>query len=127
MEDVDSWTSINAANFLNLNGSFGKVNKIINKNDTLLTFQDKGISTINFNEKTAIASTTGLPIQLGNTNKVNGYTVVSDKIGCINKWSINLNSSGLYFMDDNTKDFYCFNNEGIKNVGVNALFSSWFK
>lgn len=127
MEDVDSWTSINAANFLNLNGSFGKVNKIINKNDTLLTFQDKGISTINFNEKTAIASTTGLPIQLGNTNKVNGYTVVSDKIGCINKWSINLNSSGLYFMDDNTKDFYCFNNEGIKNVGVDALFSSWFK
>lgn len=127
MEDVDSWTSINAANFLNLNGSFGKVNKIINKNDTLLAFQDKGISTINFNEKTAIASTTGLPIQLGNTNKVNGYTVVSDKIGCINKWSINLNSSGLYFMDDNTKDFYCFNNEGFKNVGVDALFSSWFK
>ena len=127
MEDVDSWTSINAANFLNLNGSFGKINKIINKNDTLLAFQDKGISTINFNEKTAIASTTGLPIQLGNTNKVNGYTVVSDKIGCINKWSINLNSSGLYFMDDNTKDFYCFNNELIKNVGVDALFSSWFK
>lgn len=127
MEDVDSWTSINAANFLNLNGSFGKINKVINKNDTLLAFQDKGISTINFNEKTAIASTTGLPIQLGNTNKVNGYTVISDKIGCINKWSINLNSSGLYFMDDNTKDFYCFNNEGIKNVGVDALFSSWFK
>lgn len=127
MEDVDSWTSINAVNFLNLNGSFGKVNKIINKNDTLLTFQDKGISTINFNEKTAIASTTGLPIQLGNTNKVTGYTVVSDKIGCINKWSINLNSSGLYFMDDNTKDFYCFNNERMKNVGVDALFSSWFK
>lgn len=127
MEDVDSWTSINAANFLNLNGSFGKINKVINKNDTLLAFQDKGISTINFNEKTAIASTTGLPIQLGNTNKVNGYTVVSDKIGCINKWSINLNSSGLYFMDDNTKDIYCFNNEGIKNIGVDALFSSWFK
>ena len=43
----------------------------------------------------------GVPVQLGNTNKVTGYTTINDKIGCHNKWSINLNSTGLYFIDMN--------------------------
>jgi hypothetical protein len=38
MDDIDKWTCLNAVNYLNLNGTYGKLNKILNVNDVLVAF-----------------------------------------------------------------------------------------
>ncbi len=127
MSTVDSWTSISAVNYLNLNGSFNALTKIINSSDTLLAFQENGISGIKYNEEAALTTTAGLAIQLGNTKKVDGYRIISSNIGCKNKQSIIVTSSGLFFADDTNKDFYLWNPEGIQNISLTKKFNTWFK
>lgn len=127
MSDIDQWLNISGVNYLNLDGVQGKLNKIINYNDSLLAFQDSAISTIDFNVRAALSTEGGLPVQLGNTGKVTGYTKITDKAGCHNKWSINLNPTGLYFIDDFNKTFNCFTPNGAKDIGYSAAFSQWFK
>ena len=128
LDDIDKWTQISTVNYINLNGAYGPLRKIINVNDQLIAFQDTGICTIDYDQRAALSTVEGLPVQLGNTNKVTGYTIVNDKIGCHNKWSINLNSTGLYFIDDY---HYSLNRISLQNkiesISTVQGFSQWFK
>ena len=123
---IDTWTTIPATSAFNLNGLYGKLNKIINFNDTLITFQDKAVSVINFNNRTALSTESGVPIEIANSGKVNGYTVISSSIGCKNKHSICQTSSGVYFIDDLNKSLFRFNKEGLSNLSATGM-SQWFK
>lgn len=128
LDSVDNWTNLNAANSIYLNGEYGPVRKILSSEDSLIAFQDSSISTIDYNEKTALATSAGVPLQLSNTGKVTGYTKVSDKIGCLNKFSINSNSAGIFFVDDYNKTFNVFSRgKGIQCLSQMKNFSKWFK
>lgn len=124
--DIDIWTNITLASTFNLNGLYGKLNRIVNFNDVLVTFQDKAISVINFNNQTALSTEAGVPIEIANSGKVNGYSVASSTTGCQNKWSICNATSGIYFIDDYNKTLMRFNKEGLSNVSSNGM-SMWFK
>jgi hypothetical protein len=91
---------------LSLDGKLGKITKIINVNDTLLAFQESGISTINYNLQTALTTYEGIPLQMGNTGKVTGYTKITDDIGCSDKRTMCLSEAGLFFIDSNLKSLY---------------------
>lgn len=124
--DIDTWTSITLSSAFNLDGSKGKLNKLLNFNDTIIAFQDKAISAINFNNRTALSTESGVPIEIANSGKVNGYSIIIDNVGCQNKQSICIASSGIYFIDDLNKTFYNFNKEGISNISSKGM-SIWFK
>jgi hypothetical protein len=109
--DVDLWTNLTLASVLSLDGNKGEVRKLIRLNDQLLCFQDKGISQILYNENVQIASTTGVPIEIANSEKVQGKRYISDTIGCSNKWSVCQTPSGIYFIDSHDKGIYLFNGQ----------------
>ena len=123
-EDVDSWTNITLASTLDLDGNKGRVRALRRFNDSLLAFQDEGISQILYNENVQIASTTGVPIEIANSGKVSGKRYISNHIGCTNKWSICSTPNGLYFIDDRTKDIYLFNGQ-LDNISDRLGFHSW--
>lgn len=123
-EEVDTWTNITLASTLDLDGDLGKVNAIRRFNDSILAFQDNGVSQILYNENVQIASTTGVPIEIANSGKVSGKRYVSNKIGCTNKWSICSTPNGLYFFDGLSKDLYLFNGE-FNNLSDKFGFHSW--
>lgn len=124
--EVDTWCNITLASSFNLNGLYGKLTKLINVNDSILAFQDKALSVINFNNRTALSTESGVPIEIANSGKVNGYSVVSSNVGCQNKQSICQASSGVYFIDDYNKAMYGFNKEGLSNISSKGM-SIWFK
>lgn len=124
--DVDLWTSVTLNTAFNLDGTKGNLNKIINLNDTLIAFQDKAISSINFNNRTALSTESGIPIEIANSGKVDGYSIIIDNVGCQNKQSICITSSGVYFIDDRNKTLFNFNKEGLSNISSKG-FIVWFK
>ena len=124
--EIDTWCNISLASAFNLDGKYGKLNKLITVNDAVLAFQDKALSVINFNNRTAISTENGVPIEIANSGKVNGYSVISSNIGCQNKLSICEASSGVYFIDDLNKTMYGFNREGLSNISSKGM-SMWFK
>ena len=124
--DVDLWTNITLANTLEMDGNKGEVNKLVRFNNQLLSFQDSGISQILYNENTQISTTEGVPIEIANSQKVQGKRYYSDTVGCSNKWSIAQTPAGIYFMDSNEKGIYLFNGQ-LNNLSTTGGFNSWAK
>lgn len=104
--DIDNWTHIIPTAYLDMNGSLGEVRALKLWNKDLICFQDKGIARINYNERAAISTQDGVPIELSNSGKVDGYTYISDKIGCTNKNTIKTGKDTIYFIDSNNKEIY---------------------
>ena len=123
-ELVDTWTNITLASILDLDGDKGSVRALRRFNNNLITFQDRGISQVLYNENMQIASTDGVPIEIANSGKVNGKRYITDRIGCTNKWSICETSNGIYFIDDITKGIFLFNGQ-LNNISDKLGFHSW--
>ena len=123
-ELIDIWTNITLASTLDLDGDKGYIRAIRRFNNSLIAFQDRGISQILYNENMQIASTEGVPIEIANSGKVNGKRYLSDKIGCTNKWSICETPNGIYFIDDITKGIFLFNGR-LDNLSDRLGFHSW--
>ena len=125
MESIDTWASIGLSSSFNLDGLYGKLTKIVNLNNSLIAIQDKALSVINFNNRTALSTESGVPIEIANSGKVNGYSILASNIGCQNKRAICKASSGLYFIDHLNKSLYGFNKEGLSDITTGM--SVWFK
>jgi len=126
MSKVDTWTNITLANTYGAEGLNGKINAIINYNNDLYLFQDSGIGSIAYNERTQVEPKDGVPIEIINSSKVTGVNYLSSTIGTKNKWSIVQSNDGLFFIDSTTKDLYKITSKGIINISTAKHFNSWF-
>ncbi len=124
-EDVDTWTNITLASVLDLDGDRGRITKLARLNNSLLCFQESGISEIQFNNITAISTKEGVPLEIANSGKVNGKNYISSTIGCTNKWSICEGSAGLYFIDDIKRKIMRLSGKGLEPLSDTLGFSSW--
>lgn len=125
-EDVDTWTNITMANTLDLDGTKGRVNKLVTIGDKILCFQDKGFSQILFNNRVQIPVSDGVPVEITNGYKVDGYRYISDIVGCQNKNSIINTPSGVYFLDGESNGIYNYG-EGLINLSTQKGFDIWTK
>lgn len=125
--DIDTWTQVNLANTLSLDGNYGDITKLVNFNNRVLAFQEKSIAVVNYNERVQISTEQGVPIELANSGKVNGYSYLTTVYGCPNRFTICQSKQGLYFIDDNKKVFVAIAGDGIKEISTVGGMSSWFK
>lgn len=124
--DVDAWTNITLANTYDMDGSKGEVLSLNTWKDQLFCFQKKGISNILFNSRVQIPTSDGVPIEISNSYKVDGYRYLSDGIGCDNKFTIKETPSGIYFIDSVSNNLFHIG-EGIQDVATTHNMTSWFK
>ena len=127
LADVDEWTHLTLASTLKLDGDMGICRALRRMRNSIIAFQDKGISEILFNSRTQLSTTDGVPVELANSGKVDGKRYITNKYGCINKWSIVEGKTGLYFIDNINKAFCLFNGEAIDSLSDKLGFGIWFK
>lgn len=125
-ETVDTWTKISPASAVTTDGSFGEINKLIKLNNTIIAFQNKAISTVNFNDRTALTSTSNIQVVLGNSEKIDSISIIDSSTGCQNKMSICTTNSGIYFIDNYKKALMRINKEGIQNISGTGMLL-WFR
>ncbi len=124
----DNWTNITLANILDLDGDKGKLNSLYKYKNDILAFQDKGISQIIYNPNVQVSTESGMPIELANSQKVQGKRYLFDNIGCQNKWSICTGDTDkLYFIDNYSKSIYQINSQGLVPLTELKGLSSWLK
>lgn len=123
---TDNWTHVHAATSLELDNKLGSVTSINSNNDTLVAFQEKGMSQILFNSRIQVNASDGVPIEIANSQKVDGYRIISDSIGCLDKFAIAETNSGIYFADSATKNIYRLEN-GIENLSASLGTMYWLK
>lgn len=127
LADIDEWTHVTLASSLLLDGDKGECSALRRFGNSLIAFQDKGISEILFNSRTQISTEEGVPIEIANSGKVDGKRYITTKYGCTNKWSIVEGKAGLYFVDNINKAFCAFNGEAVTNLSTKLGFESWFR
>lgn len=126
--DVDTWTNITLNNSLSLDGTYGEITKLIsNANGALVAFQPKAISTINYNNSTALSTESGVPIEIANSGKVTGYDIVHNSTGCFDKWTVCSGGSGIYFVDHYNKSMYLLNGTALTNLSTTKGMSKFFR
>ena len=125
-ETIDTWTKISPASAVTTDGSYGEINKLVKLNNTIVAFQNKAISTVNFNDRTALTSTSNIQVVLGNSEKIDSISLLDSSTGCQNKMSICTTNSGIYFIDDYKKALMRINKEGIQNISGNGM-TLWFR
>lgn len=125
-EYIDSWTNITLASTLNFDATLGEINSIKRFNNELVVFQDRGVSTIQYNENVQISSDQGVPIEILNSGKVTGKRYISNTIGTHNKWAICETPDGIIFKDDNSKGLYLFDSK-VSNLSDKLGFSSYIR
>lgn len=123
-EQVDSWTHVTLSSVMDLDGDKGSLTALKRFNNQLIAFQENGFSQVLYNESVQMASTSGVPIEIANSGKVQGKRYVSNIIGCQNKWAIEETSSGIYFVDSNTRAIYLFNGQ-VNNLTDSMGMHSW--
>lgn len=123
-EEVDTWTNVTLANAQDLDGDKGAVRCLKLFNNNLLCFQDKAISQILYNEQTQISTTQGVPIEIANSDKVQGKRYITTDIGCQDKWTVKTTPVGLFFMDYLHPSIYLYTGE-FKNLTESLGMSVW--
>ena len=125
-EDVDTWTNINLSNTLDLDGDKGKLTSISKLNNELYAFQEKGISNILFNSRVQIPTEDGTPIEISNSNKVDGKRYLVQDVGCQNKFSLLPTKNGIYFIDNLGSELMLFNGENVQSLSDTHGFRTIF-
>lgn len=123
-ENVDIWTQLHTENYLDLEGSNGKINALKTFRNEIYTFQNSAIANILFNSRTALATTEGSPVQLATTGLVEGKQYITNSMGCLNKWSICETPIGLVFTDDLNKSIMTIG-DGFDNLSEKYGMSTW--
>lgn len=131
-ESVDMWTKISPVNKLDLDGNKGSLNALRKFRNNIYAFQNSSVSRVRFNDRTALSTVEGLPIQLGSADKVDGYEFINEVIGCQNKFSNIETENGIYFIDNNTPGIYKlgyneYGNINIDNISKQKLMQRWFE
>lgn len=124
--DIDLWTNITLASTYDMDGSKGQVQSLNTWQDQLYCFQDKGISKILFNSRVQIPTSDGVPIEITNSYKVDGYRYITDGTGCTNKYTIKETATGIYFIDSVTNNLYHIG-EGVSDISTTHNMATWFK
>lgn len=127
MADVDEWTHITLGSTLKLDGDKGICRALRRIQNSLIAFQDRGISEILYNSRTQLSTQDGVPIEIANSGKVDGKRYITNKYGCINKWSIVEGKDALYFVDSINKAFCAFTGNSITNLSSHQGFGAWFR
>lgn len=125
--DVDEWSHITLASTLKLDGDKGPCQALRRMGNSIIAFQDRGISEILFNSRTQLSTQDGVPVEIANSGKVDGKRYITNKYGCTNKWSITEGKNALYFVDNINKAFCAFNGQAIDNLSTRLGFGAWFR
>lgn len=122
--DVDQWTLQSLVSTADADGSLGSINKIVNFNGGLFMFQDHGISQIGYNDRVALSTDSGTPVEIGKSAKFTGFNYISKEVGCQNKGSICNTGNGIYFIDDSRTELNRISN-GITPLSTTHGLSSF--
>ena len=124
--EVDAWTNITLSSLLDLDGTKGALIKLDVFNNDIFFFQERGVGKILFNSRVQIPASDGIPIEISNSAKVDGYRYISEGVGIDNPKRVCKANAGLYFVDNISKNLYAIT-DSMMDVSTSKGMSSWFK
>ncbi len=126
-EERDNWTIFQAADFIDINSSYGQINKVINYRDRLLALQDNAFGVASVNDRSLIQDGNTAELVLGTGGVLPHFDYISVDTGTKHQWSVLGTKNGLYWFDVNKKNMMKFSSRLFKMSdiwGMNRYFDN---
>lgn len=121
---VDPWTNLHLANTYDLDGSNGRLVAIKSFNELLVGFQENAMSQLLFNSRVQLQASDGVPIEIANSQKLEGSRAISANIGCQDYFSIVTTPLGIYFVDNYNATLWKYDGQ-LSNLGLQLGSLYW--
>lgn len=111
-EKVDSWRFFPTAQTLEVEGTRGAINKIINFKDIIYFLQSQGLGAVSINERSTISTEQGTRLTLGFGGILDDYRYVSTISGTRHQYSVVDSGSAIFYVDAINKKIMRFGGNG---------------
>jgi len=99
-ELFDSWRVFKDLEYLDVNGEYGEIVKVIEFKDKILFIQERGIGVVNINERSVITSNDGTELVLGTSqSQLNYFKYIATETGTKHQFSVVKSNNSLYYYD----------------------------
>lgn len=111
-ELIDSWRSFKDVNYLDVEGTYGDINKVINFKDTVFFLQDRGLGSASINQRSLIQDSSGIQLSLGTGGVIDDFNYISTNSGTKDQFSVTQTNSALYYYDRLNEKVYRLAGDG---------------
>jgi len=127
-EPVDAWRRFKDANILDVEGTYGPINKIINFQDKVYFYQNRALGIAAINERSVITDSSGVELTLGTGDVLSDFRYASTTTGTVHQYSVVASNSSLYHYDTTLRKLYKMSPNGQEPVsdvkGLSAFFAN---
>ena len=125
-ELIDSWRMFKDANFLDVEGTYGDINKVVNFRDNIFFLQDRAVGNALINQRSLIQDSTGVQLSLGTGGVIDDFGYISTTSGTKDQFSVSQTNTSLYYYDRLNEKIYRIAGDGnlpISDVqGMHSFF-----
>jgi len=124
-EYSDSWLKFKFNNYLELEGEYGAITRLINNNERLIAFQPRAIAVLSVLERELVETNNVASLAVGTGGILSRYDYVTRLAGSSLYDAITGTESGLYFYDDKNIAAYRIT-EGLEPLSDTKGMKSYF-
>ena len=128
-EYFDNWTNIKINNYIEIDGQYGDLIRLVNFNNRFFAFQNKGISLVSINERSLIQDNNRLQLTLGTGEVLDRYDYITTSSGIYKLNDLITSFTSIYYLDRENKTIYSLTSEGdvpLSEInGVRSLLKSY--
>jgi uncharacterized protein (TIGR02145 family) len=128
-EYFDNWTNIKINNYIEVDGQYGELIRLVNFNNRFFAFQNKGISLVSINERSLIQDNNRLQLTLGTGEVLDRYDYITTSSGIYKLNDLITSFTSIYYLDRENKTIYSLTSEGdvpISEIkGIRSLLKSY--
>ena len=125
-EFQDNWRTFLPANYREVDGVFGEINKIINWRGEIYFYQNRGLGKLLINERSLIQDSTGTQLSLGTGTGISDHSYISNDTGSVHQYGVTKSVSALYHYDARLKKVYRFNGQNLEAISDTKGMSAFF-
>lgn len=117
----DSFTIFRVNNFIDVDGSHGQINNLLNFNNTLYFWQDSGFGILSVDTRSLIQDNNPGILAVGTGGVLDRYDYLSTVVGNQNPYGIVASNKYIYWIDINKNEIYKFTGKDVPISKTNGL------
>jgi hypothetical protein len=125
-ELIDSWRIFKPANYLEVEGIYGPINKVLNFRNFVMFYQSRGIGQLSINPTSVVQDNTGSNLILGTGDVIQRFDYISTETGSYHQFGVIQTGSAIYHFDSYLKKMFKFTGQSTQPLsdlkGLNAFF-----
>ena len=115
-ELTDAWRTFDSEKYIDIRGDHGEIRQLINRNEQLYAWQERGFGIASVNERSVVSDKEGKGLILGKSGVLPRFDYISNIIGSWHQFGFAVSPTGVAFFDAKDGGIYVFDDKGLRDI-----------